>query len=36
MATRAIPFAAGVFVLGVMLVFLAAMVYEVLPERYGE
>lgn len=31
-----VPFAAGFFVLGVMLVFIAAVVYEVLPERYGE
>lgn len=28
-----VPFAAGLFVLGVMLVFLAAVVYELLPER---
>ena len=31
-----VPFAALIFVLGVMLVFLAAVVYELLPERYGE
>ncbi|MFQ5791553.1 MAG: hypothetical protein ACE5JI_13865 [Acidobacteriota bacterium] len=31
-----VPFAAGLFVLGVMLVFVAAVVYELLPERYGE
>lgn len=28
-----VPFAAAVFVLGVMLVFVAALVYELLPER---
>lgn len=28
-----VPFAAGLFVLGVMLVFFAAVVYELLPER---
>ena len=28
-----VPFAAALFVLGVMLVFLAAVVYELLPER---
>lgn len=28
-----LPFAAGLFVLGVMLVFLAAVVYELLPEK---
>lgn len=31
-----VPFAALLFVLGVMAVFLAAAVYELLPERYGE
>ncbi len=31
-----VPFAAGFFVLGVMLVFIAAVVYELLPESYGE
>ncbi len=31
-----VPLAAGLFVLGVMLVFLAAVAYELLPERYGE
>jgi hypothetical protein len=31
-----VPFAALLFVLGVMAVFLAAVVYELLPERYGE
>jgi hypothetical protein len=31
-----VPFAAGLFVLGVMLVFIAAVVYELLPESYGE
>ncbi|MFQ5803691.1 MAG: hypothetical protein ACE5JQ_12410 [Candidatus Methylomirabilales bacterium] len=31
-----VPFAAGLFVLGVMLVFVAAVVYELLPERYGK
>lgn len=30
-----VPFAAALFVLGVMLVFLAAVVYELLPERRG-
>jgi uncharacterized membrane protein len=28
-----VPYAAGLFVLGVMLVFLAAVVYELYPER---
>lgn len=28
-----VPFAAGLFVLGVMLVFIAAVVYELLPGR---
>lgn len=28
-----VPFAPAVFILGVMLVFLAAVVYELLPER---
>lgn len=28
-----LPFAPGLFILGVMLVFLAAVVYELLPER---
>ena len=31
-----VPFAPGIFVLGVMLVFVAAVVYELLPERYGD
>lgn len=31
-----VPFAAGIFVLGVMLVFIAALVYELWPERSGE
>ena len=31
-----VPFAAGIFVLGVMLVFVAAVVYELLPESWGE
>lgn len=31
-----VPFAAGFFVLGVILVFLAAVVYELLPEKSGE
>ncbi len=31
-----VPFAAGLFVLGVMFVFLAAVVYELLPERWGQ
>ncbi len=31
-----VPFAALIFVLGVMAVFLAAVVYELLPESYGE
>lgn len=31
-----VPFAAGLFILGVMLVFLAAVLYELLPERWGE
>ncbi len=30
-----VPFAAGIFVLGVMLVFVAAVVYELLPESWG-
>lgn len=30
-----VPFAPGLFVLGVILVFLAAVVYELLPERRG-
>ena len=29
------PYAAGIFVVGVMLVFIAAVVYELLPERWG-
>lgn len=28
-----VPFAPGIFIIGVMLVFLAAVVYELLPER---
>jgi len=28
-----VPFAAGFFVLGVMLVFIAALVYELIPDR---
>ncbi len=28
-----VPFAPGIFILGVMLVFLAAVVYELLPEK---
>jgi hypothetical protein len=30
-----LPFAPALFILGVMLVFLAAVVYELLPERGG-
>lgn len=30
-----LPFAAALFVLGVMLVFIAAVVYELLPSRRG-
>jgi hypothetical protein len=30
-----VPFAPALFILGVMLVFLAAVVYELLPERVG-
>jgi len=30
-----VPFGAGFFVLGVMLVFVAAVVYELLPESWG-
>lgn len=30
-----VPFAPAIFILGVMLVFLAAVVYELLPERTG-
>ncbi|MFQ5933718.1 MAG: hypothetical protein ACE5KI_03650 [Dehalococcoidia bacterium] len=31
-----VPFAAGIFVLGVMLVFIAAVVYELLPDRRSD
>lgn len=31
-----LPFAPGLFILGVMMVFLAAVVYELLPERDSE
>ncbi len=30
-----LPFAPAIFILGVMLVFLAAVVYELLPEKKG-
>ncbi len=30
-----VPFAGGIFILGVMLVFIAAVVYELLPEQWG-
>lgn len=31
-----VPFAAFLFVIGVMSVFLSAVVYELLPDRHGE
>ncbi|MFQ5849569.1 MAG: hypothetical protein ACE5JU_03155 [Candidatus Binatia bacterium] len=31
-----VPFAAGIFVLGVVLVFVAALVYELLPGQRGD
>ncbi len=30
-----LPFAPGLFILGIMLVFLSAVVYELLPEEHG-
>ena len=32
-ANPRVPFAAGVFVIGVMMVFVAALVYELLPDQ---
>lgn len=31
-----VPFAPAIFILGVMIVFLAAVVYELIPERNGQ
>jgi hypothetical protein len=33
MVTRPIPYLPAVFILGIMLIFLAAVVYELLPDR---